>query len=161
MNKNDTSQPVDSVIGVISDTHGLLRPEVFEAFQNVDTIIHAGDIGSMAIINDLKKMAPVYVVRGNMDYGKWCEKIPAADVIEIKNIMIYALHNIDLIDLNPKTAGFHAVIFGHTHQPQSLIKNDVLYLNPGSAGPQRNQFPPSVALIKIYQNVLTPEFIEL
>jgi len=161
MNKKYSSQSADSVIGVISDTHGMFRPEVAGAFKNVDAIIHAGDIGSMAIIDELKEIAPVYAVRGNMDSGQWCENIPFIDVIDINHFLIYALHNIDYIDLNPKAAGFQAVIFGHTHQPQKFIKDGILFLNPGSAGPQRNRFPPSVARITVIENELSPEFIEL
>ncbi|MBF0450952.1 MAG: metallophosphoesterase family protein [Candidatus Magnetomorum sp.] len=161
MLKNKQTQVPDAIIGVISDTHGLLRPEVAPLFKHVDAIIHAGDIGSIIIIDQLKSIAPLYAVRGNMDTGKFCEAIPAFDVIEIKNRLFYALHNIDFIDLAPKAAGCHAVIFGHTHQPQSFVKNDILYLNPGSAGPRRNRYPASVAQIHIFQNELKPVFFEL
>ncbi|KPA08875.1 phosphodiesterase [Candidatus Magnetomorum sp. HK-1] len=155
------NQLPNAVIGVISDTHGLLRKDVFKAFKSVDAIIHAGDIGSMEIINQLNTIAPVTAVRGNMDGGTWCETIPAFNVLEIKEKMFYALHNIDLLDLNPKTANFHAVIFGHTHTPANYFKDNILYLNPGSAGPIRNSYPATVARICIYDDLLQVEFFQL
>lgn len=131
-------------IGIISDTHGLLRPEVFGALRGSDCIIHAGDIGDPTILDKLAKIAPVTAVRGNVDREKWARKIPGTNVLEAGAFSIYVLHNLEELDLKPETAGFAAVIYGHSHLPQQETKNGVLYFNPGSAGPRRFQLPVSV-----------------
>jgi hypothetical protein len=161
MSTNQISQQPDAIIGVISDTHGLLRQDVFKAFKNVDSIVHAGDIGSIEIINQLSTIAPVNAVRGNMDGYTWAQKFPAFDVIEIKNKFFYVLHDLYTLDLNPQAANFHAVIFGHTHIADHYIKDNILYVNPGSAGPVRNNRPPTVARIRVYQNSLSVDFKEV
>ena len=161
MLNNQTSQKPDATIGVISDTHGLLRQDVFKAFEHVDSILHAGDIGSMEIIDQLSTIAPVHAVRGNMDGNVWSQKFPVFDAIEIKNKFFYVLHDLYTLDLNPKAANFNAVIFGHTHIAEKYIQDNVLYLNPGSAGPIRNNRPPTVARIRVYPNSLRVDFREL
>jgi hypothetical protein len=161
MSKKITRQKPDAIIGVISDTHGLLRQDVFKAFENVDSILHAGDIGSMEIIDELSTIAPVHAVCGNMDGNLWHQKFPVFDAVEIQNKFFYVLHDLYTLDLNPKASNFHAVIFGHTHIADKYIKDNVLYLNPGSAGPIRNNRPPSVARICVYQNALNVDFREL
>jgi len=155
------SQNPDAIIGVISDTHGLLRQDVFKAFENVDAILHAGDIGSMEIIDQLSAIAPVHAVRGNMDGNTWSKNFPVFDAIDINNKFFYLLHDKYSLDLNPKAANFDAVIFGHTHIAEKYIQDNVLYLNPGSAGPIRNNRPPTVARIRVYQNALGVDFREL
>jgi uncharacterized protein len=132
------------IIGVISDTHGLLRPEAVEALRGSDYIIHAGDIGGPDILSKLAQLAPVTAVRGNVDREKWARKIPETNVLEIGGVFIYVLHDLQSLDLKPEAAGFSAVISGHSHVPGKEIRNGVLYFNPGSAGPRRFKLPVSV-----------------
>ena len=139
------------VIGVISDTHGLLRPEAIDALQGSNYIIHAGDIGDPDILASLAKLAPVTAIRGNIDYDTWTRKIPETNVLEVGGVSIYILHNLAALDLKPEAAGFSAVIYGHTHLPRQEVKNKVLYFNPGAAGPRRFKLPVSVGKL-IVQN---------
>jgi putative phosphoesterase len=136
-------------IGVISDTHGLLRPEAQRALQGVQLIIHAGDVGAPEILTQLKLIAPVFAVRGNVDTEPWAEELPLATVVEISGFHFYVLHNLRDLDLNPQAAGFDAVISGHTHQAEERHESGVLYLNPGSAGPRRFQLPVTLALVEL------------
>ena len=149
------------LLGVISDTHGLLRPEALKALSGVDHIIHAGDIGNPEILRELEKIAPVTPVRGNMDWESWTESLQETEVVEVGGAAIYLLHNLDLLDLSPEGAGFHAVVFGHTHVPEIRRENGVLYLNPGSAGPVRGSKPVSLALVEVEEGRLTPRVIPL
>ena len=144
-------------IGVISDTHGLLRPEVAEIFKGTDMILHAGDIDRPEVLAALREIAPVKAVRGNMDHGKWADALPAKDVIELGDVFLYILHDVYKLDLDPAAAGFHAVINGHTHQPLIEKKNGVLFINPGSAGPPRRNYPVSLALLRINGTSPRPE----
>ena len=137
------------IIGVISDTHGLLRPEALAALKGSDYIIHAGDIGDPQILDKLARIAPLTAVRGNVDHGEWAQKIPATNILEIGEISIYVLHNLQELDLKPEVAKFAAVIYGHSHVPKSEMKNGVLYFNPGSAGPRRFKLPVSVGRLTI------------
>ena len=137
------------IIGVISDTHGLLRPEALAALQGSDYIVHAGDIGDPRILNTLAAIAPITAVRGNVDHGEWAQKVPATNVLEIGEISIYVLHSIQELDLKPEAAKFAAVVYGHSHVPKQEWKNGVLYFNPGSAGPRRFKLPVSVGRITI------------
>ena len=137
------------IIGVISDTHGLLRPEALAALQGSDYIIHAGDIGDPRILDKLAAIAPVTAVRGNVDHGEWASKIPATKVLEIGEVSIYVLHSLLELDLKPEASKFPAVIYGHSHVPKQELKNGVLYFNPGSAGPRRFRLPVSVGQLKI------------
>lgn len=147
--------------GVISDTHGLLRPEVPQVFKDVDVIIHAGDIDGPPVLDALRKMAPVIAVRGNMDYGEWSDTLPPTEVAEIGAALIYVLHNIYALDTDPVASGFHAVISGHTHRASVSTENGVLFLNPGSAGPRRNNIPASVALLHVNGTALDARIIRL
>lgn len=134
---------------MISDTHGLLRPEALAALKGSDYIIHAGDIGDPQILDKLARIAPLTAVRGNVDHGEWAQKIPATNILEIGEISIYVLHNLQELDLKPEVAKFAAVIYGHSHVPKSEMKNGVLYFNPGSAGPRRFKLPVSVGRLTI------------
>jgi putative phosphoesterase len=132
-------------IGVISDTHGLLRPQALEALQGCDPIIHAGDVGDPAIVDALAKIAPVLAIRGNVDRGDWARSLPETASVEAENRRIYVLHSLDDLDFEPEVLGFHVVIYGHSHRPSIETRNGVLYLNPGSAGPRRFDLPVTVA----------------
>jgi putative phosphoesterase len=136
-------------IGVISDTHGLLRPEALAALEGSDHIIHAGDTGDPEILTRLAAIAPVTAVRGNVDGGAWARKIPVTNVLEVGETSIYVLHNLNELDLDPKAAGFAAVISGHTHQPKQELRDGVLYFNPGSAGPRRFVLPVTVGRLRV------------
>jgi len=121
-------------IGVISDTHGLLRPEALAALRGSQHIIHAGDVGDPQILDKLSAIAPVTAVRGNVDHGAWAQKIPATNVLEIGEISIYVLHSLQELDLKPEAAKFAAVVYGHSHVPKQEWKNGVLHFNPGARG---------------------------
>ena len=153
------SQNKDGVLaGIISDTHGSLRPEVDRAFEGVDLIIHAGDIGKSEVIDDLREIAPVHAVRGNMD-GGWALALPVTEVVEVGETLLYVLHDAYQLDLDPVAAGFSAVINGHTHKPAIVWRDGVLFLNPGSAGPFSS--PGTVALLRIRETSLEPQLVEL
>jgi len=149
------------MIGVISDTHGLVRPEVLEIFNGVDLIIHAGDIGGRAVLETLETIAPVMAVRGNNDRESWSDHIPHSQVIEHGSSLIYVLHELAHLDHDPAVANFSVVIYGHSHRPLIETKKGVLYLNPGSAGPRRFSLPIAIAKLHITQVGLVPEIIEL
>lgn len=148
-------------VGVISDTHGLLRPEAIEAMRGSDQIIHAGDIGDPAIVSELGRIAPLTLVRGNIDTTAWSRKLPATNVLEVGGLSLFVLHNVQELDLNPSGAGFASVIFGHSHQPAIEWRKDVLFFNPGSAGPRRFRLPISVGRLKVKNGTIEPELIEL
>src|SRR5579872_2730340 len=131
-------------IGVISDTHGLLRPEALAAMHGSNYIIHAGDIGDPRILDDLSRIAPVTAVRGNVDREAWAMNLPDTDVLEVAGILIYVLHDLQQLDVKPEAGGFAAVISGHSHEPKQETRHGVLYFNPGSAGPRRFRLPVSV-----------------
>ena len=149
------------VIGVISDTHGLLRPEAVAALHDSDLIIHAGDVGDPQILERLRAIAPTFAVRGNVDTSAWADVLPSTEVVEAGGLQIYVLHNLSDLDLNPKAAGFAAVITGHTHRPHAETRDDVLYLNPGSAGPRRFTLPIAVARLEVSGSRISHEIIEL
>jgi len=149
------------IVGVISDTHGLLRPEAIAALRGSEAIIHAGDVGREEILRVLKQIAPLTVVRGNIDTSPWARKLPATDVLEIAGASIYVLHNIDELDLDPSAGGFSAVIFGHSHRPLMENRKGVLFFNPGSAGPRRFNLPISVGRLIVENGRLMPELVEL
>jgi putative phosphoesterase len=148
-------------IGVIADTHGLLRPEAVKALKGVELIIHAGDVGEPGILRDLGRIAPVHAVRGNIDRGAWAAKLPLTRVVEVGEVQLYVLHELFCLDLDPAAAGFAAVIFGHSHEPYLEHKNGVLYLNPGSAGPRRFTLPVTLCLLRVQGASLTPQVVEL
>jgi putative phosphoesterase len=149
------------LLGVISDTHGLLRPEALKALQGVDHIIHAGDIGNPDVLVELEGIASVTAVRGNMDWGDWTANLQRTEVVEVGGASIYVLHDLDLLDLIPRAAGFGAVVFGHTHVPEITRADGVLYLNPGSAGPVRGSKPVSLAVVDVVGGSLDPRIVTL
>ena len=146
------------IVGIISDTHGHLRPEVAEAFAGVDLIIHAGDIGNNEVLEALRSIAPVHAVRGNMD-GGWAHDLPVTEVVEVGEVLIYVLHDAYLLNLDPAAAGFVAVINGHTHRAAVEKRKGVLFLNPGSASSHSSSG--TVALLRIRGTSLVPEVVEL
>jgi uncharacterized protein len=155
------ANPSRIVVGVISDTHGLLRPEAVAALQGSDVIIHAGDVGDSEILDRLREIAATFTVRGNIDTSPWAQALPLTEVVEVGGAQFYVLHNLMDLGLDPKAAGFAAVISGHTHRPHAQVRNDVLYLNPGSAGPRRFTLPIAVARIEVNGSHISHEIIEL
>ena len=131
-------------IGVISDTHGLLRPEAIEFLRGSDYIIHAGDVGAPEILDELRALAPLTAVRGNVDKDEWAQKLPESEVLEVAGVAIYVLHDLTQLDLKPKAAGFAVVVSGHSHVPKQELRDGVLYFNAGSAGPRRFKLPVSI-----------------
>ena len=148
-------------IGIISDTHGLLRPEAQRALLGAQLIIHAGDVGAPEILAQLKNIAPVFAVRGNVDTQPWAQELPVSTVVETSGFNFYVLHNLQDLDLKPQAAGFDAVISGHTHQADQRHDAGVLYLNPGSAGPRRFHLPVTLALLEIGKKPWKAEIVEL
>lgn len=136
-------------IGLISDTHGLLRPEALAALAGVSHLVHAGDIGSEDVLARLREIAPVTAVRGNNDKGAWARRIPETEVLKIAGTIIYVLHDLGELDLDPAAAGFSVVVSGHSHKPVITTKDDVLYVNPGSAGPRRFKLPVTIGTLEI------------
>lgn len=149
------------VLGLISDTHGLLRPAALDALTGSQLIIHAGDVGKPAVLHALEALAPVVAVRGNVDTGSWASSLPETAVAEPDGIAIYVLHNIHDLHLDPAAAGFRMVVSGHSHKPASVERNGVLYLNPGAAGPKRFNLPITVARLDLARKPWQAEFIEL
>jgi putative phosphoesterase len=149
------------LIGVISDTHGLLRPEAVAALSGSDHIIHAGDIGAPEILEELRSMATVTAVRGNVDTAPWARKLPETEVVEIGGVSIYVLHDLAQLDLKPEAAGFAAVASGHSHVPKQETRNGVLYFNAGSAGPRRFKLPVSVGRLIVANGRVRGELIPL
>jgi putative phosphoesterase len=149
------------IIGVISDTHGLLRPEAVEALRGSDHIIHAGDVGSPDVLDELSAIACVTAVRGNVDKGKLASKLPETAVLELGGVSIYVLHDQSQLDLKPRAAGFSAVVSGHSHVPKQEMRNGVLYFNPGSAGPRRFKLPVSVGKLVVESGTVRGELLEL
>jgi len=149
------------MVGLISDTHGLLRDEAVEAMRGSELIIHAGDVGEPTILDRLRELAQVVVVRGNVDDGAWGKTLPPTAVAEIDGKTIYVLHNIHELDLDPAAAGFHVVVSGHSHKAVRFEKAGVLYVNPGSAGPRRFNLPISVAHLDLRAQPWKVDFIEL
>lgn len=148
-------------LGIISDTHGLLRPEAVNALRGVDRIIHAGDVGGPSVLEELRELAPVAAVRGNTDRGDFGLTLPESEVVEADGVLFYVLHDLETLDMNPAAAGFHAVVSGHTHLPEIRNAGGVLYLNPGSAGPERAAKPVTVALAEVDGGVLRPRIVRL
>lgn len=148
-------------IGVISDTHGLLRPEAVQSLQGAEHILHAGDVGDPAILDALRCIAPVTAIRGNIDEGGRCSHLPATELVELGNRSLYMLHDVNHLDLNPEAAGIAAVIFGHSHQPRIEWRRGVLFLNPGSAGPRRFQLPVSIAWLEIASGRLDARIVNI
>lgn len=148
-------------VGVISDTHGLLRPEAVAALGGVDLIIHAGDVGAPEVLARLRAIAPTWAVRGNVDHGGWAQALPLTDVVRAGSLDIYVLHDLDTLDLDPAAAGFAAVISGHSHRPKAEWRGHVLFLNPGSAGPRRFALPVTLSRLRITGATLVHERLDL
>ena len=149
------------IVGVISDTHGLLRPEAVAALQGVDHLLHAGDVGDPAILDRLRSIAPLTAIRGNIDRSGPCAELPATEAVELDGHLLYLVHSVTDLDLNPEAAGIAAVISGHSHKPLMQQKGAVLFLNPGSAGPRRFTLPISLALLRLTAKTLQAEIVEL
>ena len=149
------------VSGVISDTHGLLRPEAVQALQGSELIIHAGDVGGPEILDDLRRIAPVEAILGNVDTGIWAQGLPQTRTVEIGGVRIYVIHNIDNLSIDAAAVGYAVVVSGHSHRPLSVQKNGVLFLNPGSAGPRRFDLPISVALLRVMGKKVEAQLVEL
>jgi putative phosphoesterase len=150
-----------AVVGLIADTHGLLRLEALEALKGVNIIIHAGDVGRAEILEMLKGLAPVRAVRGNVDCGAWAKELPKDELVEVGEIGIYVYHGHEELGLDPKAAGYQVVVSGHSHKPATTEKKGVLYLNPGSAGPKRFRLPVTVMRLYIAGKYLRPELVQL
>ncbi len=149
------------LIGIISDTHGGLPQAVLKVFKKTDQIIHAGDIGSPEIISALEKIAPTKAVRGNMDMGIWAHQLQQNETLKINHKRLYVIHDVYRLNLNAESESFHAVIYGHTHRPQLVKQQGVLYVNPGSAMQPRFGYPPSVALLEIKTDAIKARLIDL
>jgi len=151
----------EQTVGLISDTHGLLRQSVLDALNGVDLIVHAGDIDEPGILDRLNCIAPVHAVMGNMDRHPGLGHLPRFDVIDVGKIFICIIHDRDQLDLDPAAAGFSVVVYGHSHRPKIEQKNGVLYINPGSAGPRRFKLPISIGFLNINENGCTPRLIDV
>ena len=150
-----------TAIGLISDTHGLLREEVLRALEGSELIIHAGDVGDPEILEALKAIAPVVAVRGNVDTEPWAAALPETEVVETMSATIFVLHDVHALDLNPAAAGLHIVVSGHSHKPICTEHDGVLYINPGSAGPRRFLLPVMIARLNLAQMPWKVDFIDL
>ena len=148
-----------TAVGVISDTHGLLRPEVIGAFEGGSLILHAGDIGDPAVLENLRAVAPVFAVRGNNDREKWAKDIPETRIVPIGDIRVYMIHDVKEMDRSP--SGCHAVVAGHSHRPSIEKREGILFLNPGSAGPRRFKLPICVARLTVQGSAVSAKLIEL
>lgn len=151
----------EHLVGVISDTHGLLRPEALVALAGCELIIHAGDVGSPQILVGLRTVAPVVAVRGNNDRDAWARTLPATEVVDLDGLSLYVLHDVNELDLDPRAAGFRAVIAGHSHRPRIEERNGVLFLNPGSAGPRRFTLPTTLARLRVHRGDLAARIVHL
>lgn len=151
----------DSIIGLISDTHGLLRPQACELLRSSDHIIHAGDVGEQGLLQTLQTIAPVTVVRGNVDRDPWTQILPLTAAAMLFGLNFYVLHDIADLDLNPAVANIDFVVFGHSHKPTLELRSGVHYLNPGSAGPRRFRLPVTVARIQVTASKPTIELLDV
>lgn len=149
------------MIGVISDTHGLLRPEAIEALRGSEHIIHAGDVGALEILVQLARLAPLTVIRGNVDKGVWTRKLPETELVEIAGVTIYVVHDLGTLDVKPEAAGINVVIYGHSHVPKIDTRNGVLYFNPGSAGPRRFRLPITVGKLTLERGNVRGEIAQI
>jgi len=156
-----TATGARQVIGLISDTHGLLRPQAIAALAGVDLIIHAGDIGKPAVLAELKKIAPVAAIKGNNDIGNWAERLPEYRSVKVGQHRLYVIHNVHELEFNPAARKFRVVISGHSHKPTIAEKDGVLFVNPGSPGPRRFKLPVAVGKIFVDGPNIRAEIIEL
>lgn len=149
------------LIGVISDTHGLLRPEALRTLAGVEYILHAGDVGDIAILERLRKIAPVTAIRGNVDVAGPCAELPETEVVELGEKLFYLVHSVRDLDINPAVAGVSMVISGHSHKPEVTVKDGVIYFNPGSAGARRFSLPVTVGIVTVGDDELEASVVEL
>jgi uncharacterized protein len=161
MASSNQQQKKDVVVGVISDTHGLLRPEAVDALAGSSLILHAGDIGKPEVLQELQTIAPIIAVRGNNDKGEWAENIPERETVEVESVSIHLLHIVKELAFDPQDAGVRVVISGHSHKPLIEERDGVLFLNPGSAGPRRFKLPISVARLHLHNAEVHAKIIEL
>jgi len=150
-----------ATIGVISDTHGLLRPEAMAALRGSDLVLHAGDVGAPWVIESLQALAPVFAVRGNVDRASGLDRLPVTQAVQVDGLQLYVLHDLSALDLDPAVAGFVVVVSGHSHQPRISTSDGILYLNPGSAGPRRFNLPVTVARLHVGCGAPNAEIIDL
>ena len=148
-------------VGLISDTHGLLRPEATAFLRGCSHIIHGGDIGSPSILHDLSVLAPITAVRGNNDKGSWAAALPETELVRLGEVFVYVLHDLARLDIDPKAAAVNIVVSGHSHQPLIERRGAVLYVNPGSAGPRRFRLPIALGELVIAGNSVSPRIVEL
>jgi uncharacterized protein len=149
------------LVGIISDTHGLMRPQALDALRDSDVIIHAGDIGNPDVLEQLRGIAPVFAVRGNVDTQGWAERLPETQIVSVGADKFYVLHDLSQLSIDPVTAGIAAVVFGHSHKPSVETRDGVLYLNPGSAGPRRFKLPVSIARVVVSGTSIEPAIVHL
>ena len=161
MNRARSSADNPVLVGVISDTHALLRPEALEALRGSEHIIHAGDVGAPEILEKLASIAPVTAIRGNVDKGSWARRLPETEVVEIGGVSIYVLHDVAKLDLKPEAADFNVVVYGHSHVPKQETRHGVLYFNPGSAGPRRFKLPVTIGKLTISEGKVRGEIIPI
>ena len=148
-------------VGLISDTHGLLRPEAVGELRGSDFIIHAGDIGDPTVLDELSRLAPVTAIRGNNDKGSWASALPETDVLKVGAASVFVIHNLAELDCDPGAAGFHVVVSGHSHRPAYRIERGVLFVNPGSAGPRRFKLPVAAGRLLVAGSQVIPQLFEL
>jgi hypothetical protein len=141
------------LIGVISDTHGLMRPEALAALRGVEHILHAGDVGNIAVLERLREISPVTAIRGNVDVSGACAELPATDVVELGGKLFYLVHSVHDLDINPAVAGVAMVVSGHSHKASVEVRGDVVFFNPGSAGPRRFSLPVTVGFVMVEDGV--------
>ena len=155
----NTQKP--TTVGILSDTHGLLRPEIATVLGGCDHILHAGDIGDKQVLTGLQRIAPVTAVRGNMDYGSWSNHLPVSEMVEISGVFFFIVHDLYHLDLDPAAADIQVVVSGHTHRPELITKDGVIYINPGSAGHRRSNYPISMATIGINDGRIAPHLLTI
>ena len=148
-------------VGLISDTHGLLRPEALALLRGSDFIVHAGDIGNSRVLAELRRLAPLTAVRGNNDKGAWARSIAETEVLQVGEVSIYVLHDLAELDLDPAAAGFNVVVTGHSHNPRIDERDGVLYVNPGSAGPRRFKLPIAVGELRVAGPSVKSKIVQL
>jgi putative phosphoesterase len=161
MSRNQLKRVKPLRIGLISDTHGLLRPEATAFLQGCDHILHGGDIGGPEILEQLSALAPLTAVRGNNDTQSWAARLPESRLLEFGGITLYVIHNVDELELDPAAAGVRVIVSGHSHQPSVRERGGAIYVNPGSAGPRRFKLPISVGELQIRGTLITPKLVQL
>ena len=148
-------------VGVISDTHGIVRSEAVEALRDSELIVHAGDVGTPEVLTQLRAIAPTIAVRGNVDRGAWAQSLRLREIVAVGEVRIYVLHDLSDLDVDPKAAELAAVVSGHSHRATAEVRGGVLFLNPGSAGPRRFSLPVTIAKLRVVGKSLSHELIEL